>query len=49
MLHISIKMIVSYQSINPATGETTKTFEGTTEQELETALETAATCFASWR
>lgn len=40
---------MSYQSINPATGETSKTFTEITDQELETALETAATCYESWR
>ena len=40
---------MSYQSINPATGETSKTFEEITDQELESALETAVTCYKSWR
>jgi len=40
---------MSYQSINPATGETSQTFEEITDEELETALETAAACFESWR
>jgi succinate-semialdehyde dehydrogenase / glutarate-semialdehyde dehydrogenase len=40
---------MSYQSINPATGETLQTFEETTDQELESALETAADCFEGWR
>lgn len=39
---------MSYQSINPATGETLETYEETTDQELESALRTAATCFESW-
>ena len=39
---------MSYQSINPATGETVKTFEEITDQELEEALATAATCFETW-
>lgn len=40
---------MSYQSINPATGETLQTFEETTDQELESALEAAADCFEGWR
>jgi len=40
---------MSYQSVNPATGKTGQTFKETTDQELEAALETAATCFESWR
>ena len=39
---------MSYQSINPATGKTLQTFEETTDQELESALETAADCFEIW-
>jgi succinate-semialdehyde dehydrogenase / glutarate-semialdehyde dehydrogenase len=39
---------VSYQSINPATGETSQTFPEITDQELETALQTAASCFEKW-
>ena len=39
----------SYQSVNPYNGEILKTFEQHTDQELETALATAATCFESWR
>lgn len=40
---------MSYQSVNPANGETLQTFKETTDQELETALQTAAACFESWR
>jgi succinate-semialdehyde dehydrogenase / glutarate-semialdehyde dehydrogenase len=40
---------MSYQSINPANGETSQTFKETTDQELEAALQTAAACFESWR
>lgn len=40
---------MSYQSINPATGQSLQTFKETTDQELEKALETAAICFKSWR
>jgi succinate-semialdehyde dehydrogenase/glutarate-semialdehyde dehydrogenase len=40
---------MSYQSINPANGETSQTFKETTDQELEAALQTAAASFESWR
>ncbi len=40
---------MTYQSINPYDGKILKTFEGLTDQQLETALETASTCFESWR
>lgn len=40
---------MSYQSVNPSTGETLKTFAELTDEHLETALESAATCFESWR
>jgi succinate-semialdehyde dehydrogenase/glutarate-semialdehyde dehydrogenase len=40
---------MSYQSINPANGETLQTFKETTDQELEAAVQAAATCFESWR
>jgi succinate-semialdehyde dehydrogenase / glutarate-semialdehyde dehydrogenase len=40
---------MSYQSINPATGETSQTFGETTDHALELALQTAAACFESWR
>jgi succinate-semialdehyde dehydrogenase/glutarate-semialdehyde dehydrogenase len=40
---------MTYQSVNPYDGKILKTFEEFTDQQLETALETAATCFATWR
>lgn len=40
---------MSYQSTNPATGETSQSFDEISDDQLETALETAATCFESWR
>lgn len=40
---------MSYQSVNPYDGEILKTFEELTDKQLETALETAATCFETWR
>ena len=40
---------MSYQSINPANGETSQTFNETTDQELEAALQTAADSFEIWR
>jgi succinate-semialdehyde dehydrogenase/glutarate-semialdehyde dehydrogenase len=39
----------SYQSVNPYNGKTFKTFEELTDPQLETAIQTAATCFATWR
>lgn len=38
-----------YQSINPYDGKTLKQFEEFTEEQLETALQTAAKCFETWR
>lgn len=40
---------MNYQSINPATGRTLQTFPAITNEELETALETATVCFKLWR
>jgi succinate-semialdehyde dehydrogenase/glutarate-semialdehyde dehydrogenase len=39
----------SYQSVNPYDGKILKTFVELTDQQLETALETAAACFEAWR
>ena len=40
---------MSYQSVNPYNGTVLKTFDELTDQQLETALVTAAICFDSWR
>lgn len=40
---------MSYRSINPANGEALQTYKETTDEQLEAALQTAATCFESWR
>ncbi|MGZ8252490.1 MAG: NAD-dependent succinate-semialdehyde dehydrogenase [Methylophilaceae bacterium] len=40
---------MSYQSVNPSDGKTLKTFDELTDQQLETAIATAATCFESWK
>jgi succinate-semialdehyde dehydrogenase/glutarate-semialdehyde dehydrogenase len=40
---------MTYQSVNPFNGKILKTFDGLTDNQLESALETAATCFESWR
>ena len=40
---------MTYQSVNPYDGKILKTFEGLTDRQLESALETAETCFESWR
>jgi succinate-semialdehyde dehydrogenase / glutarate-semialdehyde dehydrogenase len=39
---------MSYQSINPYNGELVKSFEEHSDQQLETAIATASTCFESW-
>jgi succinate-semialdehyde dehydrogenase/glutarate-semialdehyde dehydrogenase len=39
----------AYQSVNPYDGKTLETFEELTGEQLETALETAAACFETWR
>jgi succinate-semialdehyde dehydrogenase / glutarate-semialdehyde dehydrogenase len=40
---------MSYQSINPYNNELVKSFDESTNQQLETAIDTAATCFNDWR
>ena len=40
---------MSYQSVNPYDGKIFKTFAEMTDQQLETALATAAACFETWR
>ena len=40
---------MAYQSVNPYDGKILKTFEELTDKQLEIALETAATCFETWR
>ena len=40
---------MSYQSVNPYDGKILKTFKELTDQQLEKALKTAATCFETWR
>ena len=40
---------MAYQSVNPYDGKILKTFAELTDKQLERALETAATCFESWR
>jgi succinate-semialdehyde dehydrogenase/glutarate-semialdehyde dehydrogenase len=39
----------AYQSVNPYSGKTLKTFDELTDAQLETAIKTAATCFKTWR
>jgi succinate-semialdehyde dehydrogenase/glutarate-semialdehyde dehydrogenase len=43
------KIRAAYQSVNPYDGKILKTFEELTDKQLEAALETAATCFKTWR
>jgi succinate-semialdehyde dehydrogenase/glutarate-semialdehyde dehydrogenase len=40
---------MNYQSINPYDGKILKTFKQLTNEQLETKLATAATCFENWR
>ncbi|MGA2646472.1 MAG: hypothetical protein ABSF15_17305 [Candidatus Sulfotelmatobacter sp.] len=40
---------MTYQSVNPYDGRTLKTFEELTDKQLEMALDSAATCFKTWR
>jgi succinate-semialdehyde dehydrogenase / glutarate-semialdehyde dehydrogenase len=41
--------VMTYQSLNPATGKLLKKFEELTDKELETKITAAATCFETWR
>ena len=40
---------MTYRSVNPYDGQILKTFDELTDNQLETALATADTCFKSWR
>ncbi len=40
---------MSYQSINPSTGELVKSFDQHTDTQLDEAIATAAKCFEAWR
>ena len=40
---------MAYQSVNPYDGKILKTFEELSDEQLETALETASACFKTWR
>jgi len=40
---------MSYQSVNPYNGKVLRAFEELSNNQLETSIETAATCFDSWR
>ena len=40
---------MTYQSVNPFDGKVLKTFDDTTDTQLETAIATAAACFEIWR
>jgi succinate-semialdehyde dehydrogenase/glutarate-semialdehyde dehydrogenase len=41
--------VMTYQSLNPATGKLLKKFEELTDKELETKIAAAAACFETWR
>ncbi len=40
---------MTYQSVNPSTGKTLQTFNVLTDTQLEVAIDTAATCFETWK
>jgi len=40
---------MSYQSVNPFDGKVTKTFPELTDAQLDTAIQTAASCYETWR
>lgn len=40
---------MAYQSINPATGKTLKSFDELTDKQVELKLATAASCFDTWK
>ncbi|MDQ2736690.1 MAG: aldehyde dehydrogenase family protein [Pseudomonadota bacterium] len=40
---------MAYQSINPFDGKTLRTFEEATDEAMEEAVGTAATCYETWR
>ena len=40
---------MTYQSLNPYDGKVLKTFDELSNDELESALQTAQTCFERWR
>jgi succinate-semialdehyde dehydrogenase/glutarate-semialdehyde dehydrogenase len=40
---------MTYQSINPATGNQLKTFEELTDKQLEGKLAKSAACFQAWK
>jgi succinate-semialdehyde dehydrogenase/glutarate-semialdehyde dehydrogenase len=44
-----VKEVMTYQSLNPATGKLLKKFEELTDKELETRIAAAAACFETWR
>src|SRR5476651_1942841 len=39
----------AYQSVNPFTGKTVKTFEEMSHKQLQAAIATAATCYETWK
>ncbi len=40
---------MTYQSVNPSNGKTLQTFDMLTDAQLEAAIDTAATCFETWK
>jgi succinate-semialdehyde dehydrogenase/glutarate-semialdehyde dehydrogenase len=48
-MHRRMVAFMSYQSVNPYNGKLLKKFKETTDQQLDTALKTAETCFKTWR
>src|SRR5271163_1306983 len=41
--------VMTYQSLNPATGKLLQKFDELTDKQMETKIATAATCFETWR
>src|SRR5271168_4548991 len=46
---LKVVEVMTYQSLNPATGKLLKKFEELTDKELETKIAAAAACFETWR
>jgi succinate-semialdehyde dehydrogenase / glutarate-semialdehyde dehydrogenase len=46
--HIESRQIMAYQSVNPFDGKVLKTFEELTDRQVETAIDTAESCYKKW-
>jgi succinate-semialdehyde dehydrogenase/glutarate-semialdehyde dehydrogenase len=45
----TLKLVAEYESVNPFDGKTLKTFVETTDEQLETKIAAAQTCYETWR